>query len=142
MKNVFLICVGKLKSDVFKKTEHSILKNSRARYNLRIIEVDSEKNHNIDRESEVEIIKEKEADRILKSIPNGCFVVTLEITGKKTDSLPDLIDDIDKDVCIIIGGSVGLSVKVSKISDMRISFSDMTFPHALVRQIVLEQLMK
>ena len=90
-------------------------------------------------------IKDKEGERILKKIPSSAFVFTLEIDGKKYDSvsfsrkIENLCITGNSHICFIIGGSLGLSDSVKKISNERISFSDMTFPHQLMRVILLEQ---
>lgn len=139
-KNIYLICVGKLKSTPFKNTEKRILYKTNNNYNVNIIEIESEKNDKLQRASEIEKIKEKEALRILSSIPKNTYIVTLEIKGKKIKSIKGIIDEIDRDICFIVGGSVGLSQKVSNLSNKKISFSDMTFPHALIRLIMLEQI--
>ena len=92
------------------------------------------------------MILSKEAERILKAVKPGMYVVTLEIKGKKTDSegfskmLSDLFVSGKSDIAFIIGGSNGLDRSVSERADMRLSFSDMTFPHQLMRVILSEQI--
>ena len=90
-------------------------------------------------------IKDKEGERILKKIPSNSFVYTLEIEGKKYDSVSfskeinNLCVKGTSSICFIIGGSLGLSDKVKELSNSKLSFSDMTFPHQLMRVILLEQ---
>jgi putative ribosomal RNA large subunit methyltransferase H len=141
-KNIDLICVGQLKSKIFSDLEKQILKRIRPQYKVNIIEIKDEKNINIDREKEVEKIKRLEGEKIISKIKKLSYVITLEIGGKqvKNLSLQDLVDNVEKeDITIIIGGSVGLYHKVSEKSDKKISISKLTFPHQLVRLLILEQ---
>jgi putative ribosomal RNA large subunit methyltransferase H len=141
-KNIDLICVGQLKSKIFSDLEKQILKRIRPQYKVNIIEIKDEKNINIDREKEVEKIKRLEGEKIISKIKKSSYVITLEIGGKQVKNLSfqDLVDNIEKDdITIIIGGSVGLYHKVSEKSDKKISISKLTFPHQLVRLLILEQ---
>ena len=141
-KNIDLICVGQLKSKIFSDLEKQILKRIRPQYKEKIIEIKDEKNINIYREKEVEKIKRLEGEKIISKIKKSSYVITLEIGGKqvKNLSLQDLVDNVEKDdITIIIGGSVGLYNKVSEKSDKKISISKLTFPHQLVRLLILEQ---
>ena len=141
-KNIDLICVGQLKSKIFSDLEKQILKRIRPQYKVNIIEIKDEKNINIDREKEVERIKRLEGEKIISKIKKLSYVITLEIGGKQVKNLSfqDLVDNIEKDdITIIIGGSVGLYHKVSEKSDKKISISKLTFPHQLVRLLILEQ---
>ena len=141
-KNIDLICVGQLKSKIFSDLEKQILKKIRPQYKLNIIEIKDEKNINIDREKEVEKIKRLEGEKILSKIKKSSYVITLEIGGKQVKNLSfqDLVDGVEKDdITIIIGGSVGLYHKVSEKSDKKISISKLTFPHQLIRLLILEQ---
>ena len=94
---------------------------------------------------EEELIKAKESERILKYIKEDAFVYTLEILGQKLDS-PAFAKQIENigisgksHIQFVIGGSLGLHESVSKRADRKLSFSDMTFPHQLMRVILLEQ---
>ncbi len=141
-KNIDLICVGQLKSKIFSDLEKQILKRIRPQYKVNIIEIKDEKNINIDREKEVEKIKRLEGEKIISKIKKSSYVITLEIGGKQVKNLSfqDLVDNVEKDdITIIIGGSVGLYHKVSEKSDKKISISKLTFPHQLVRLLILEQ---
>lgn len=141
-KNIDLICVGQLKSKIFSDLEKQLLKRIRPQYKFNIIEIKDEKNINIDREKEVEKIKRLEGEKIISKIKKSSYVITLEIGGKQVKNLSfqDLVDNIEKDdITIIIGGSVGLYHKVSEKADKKISISKLTFPHQLVRLLILEQ---
>ena len=91
-------------------------------------------------------VKEKEGERILKAIKDDAFVVTLEIEGKQLTSV-ELAGFISEKmtrgvshIAFVIGGSLGLSDEVIKKSDYHLSFSKMTFPHQLMRVVLLEQI--
>ena len=97
-------------------------------------------------ETECAIIKDREGERILKSIRDDGYVIALAIDGKTLDSV-ELSEKIDKlglsgksNVYFVIGGSLGLSDAVMKRADYKLSFSRMTFPHQLMRVILLEQI--
>ena len=94
--------------------------------------------------AEVSAALEKEADAILAKIPDGAFTVALCVEGKELSSegFADLIGnacDAQGKLCFIIGSSYGLSPRVKQRAQARISFSKMTFPHGLMRVILLEQ---
>ena len=91
-------------------------------------------------------IRSKEAERILKHIKEDSFVITLEINGKQLSS-EELADKIDKlgiqgtsHIIFVIGGSIGLGKEVLTKSNFALSFSKMTFPHQLMRVVLLEQI--
>ena len=89
---------------------------------------------------------ESEARRIIKAVPAGAYVITLEIEGREltsgqfAQSLDDLMTGGISHVCFIIGGSEGLLKEIKDMSRFHLSFSRMTFPHQLMRVIFLEQL--
>ena len=142
MINIDLICVGKLKSKIFKELEKNLIKKIKNEYNINIIEIEDEKNPNIQRENEVDKIKKTEGKKILSKIKKNSYIITFEILAKtvKEFYLTDIIKKLDiENITIIIGGSVGLSEEVSNISNKKISISKMTFPHQLMRLVILEQ---
>ena len=111
-----------------------------------IIEVADEKTPDNASTHEVELIKDKEGERILKNIRKDGAVIALAIEGKmlSSEQLADKISQLgvkgESHIQFIIGGSLGLSEKVLKEADMLLSFSKMTFPHQLMRVILLEQI--
>ena len=141
-----VICVGKIKeryfSDAIKEYEKRLSRYGK----LEIKEVADEKTPDGASENLQNQIKEKEADRILKQIKDGMYVVALDIQGKEYDSisfasrLNHLMVSGESHIAFIIGGSLGLHSSVLKKSHARISFSKMTFPHQLMRVILLEQI--
>ena len=92
------------------------------------------------------LIKEKEGERILSKISDSMHVITLEINGKEYDSISlskhlEKLEVIGKsNIAFVIGGSLGLGENVLKRSNENISFSKFTFPHQLMRVILLEQI--
>src|SRR5690606_38975313 len=96
-------------------------------------------------DKEMEIVKQKEGERILSKTPQSSYVITLVIEGKQLASeelavkIDDLMIDGISDITFIIGGSLGLSNEVISKSNFKLSFSKMTFPHQLMRMILLEQ---
>ena len=113
---------------------------------LEIVEVADEKTPDGASLKEEEQIKEKEGERILKHLKPSVHVIALAIEGKGLSS-EELADKMERlgvagtsHITFVIGGSLGLSDKVLKRSDMLLSFSKMTFPHQLMRVILLEQI--
>ena len=143
---ITVITVGKIKE---KYLEDAIAEYSKrlSRYcKLEIIQVADEKTP--DRASEVveAQIKDKEGERILSHIKDTAYVVALAIEGKmiSSEELAELIDGLgvrgESHIQFVIGGSLGLSKKVLERADYKLSFSRMTFPHQLMRVILLEQI--
>jgi 23S rRNA (pseudouridine1915-N3)-methyltransferase len=90
-------------------------------------------------------VKEAEGEEILKKIKDNQYVITLEVKGKMLSSeklaekIETLAIDGQSNVVFVIGGSLGLSAAVSKRANFKLSFSEMTFPHQMMRVILLEQ---
>ncbi len=139
--NISLICVGKVKEAFFRDALSEYSKRLSAYCDLRIVEVEDEPDC-----AGIGSALKKEADRILKNIKPGMYVITLEINGKKltsegfSEKLSDLLVSGKSDIAFIIGGSNGLDRSVRDASDLALSFSDMTFPHQLMRVILTEQI--
>jgi 23S rRNA (pseudouridine1915-N3)-methyltransferase len=140
-----LITVGKLKESFLKNGVDFYSKKIKKHIDLEIIEIQDEKAPESRSLKEEEKIKFVEGEKIISKIKDEDYVITLEINGKKLDSdqfKKLLLGDSGerKSIAIIIGGSVGLSREVSKRSDYKLSFSDMTFPHQLMKLVILEQI--
>ena len=138
--------VGKVKEKYFRDAIAEYAKRLSRYCKLEIIEVADEKTPDKASETEEEQIKQKEADRILKNIREDSYCIALAIEGKKMDSV-SLARNIERlglngksNIVFIIGGSLGLHQSVLKRADDKLSFSDMTFPHQLMRVILLEQI--
>lgn len=140
-----IIAVGKVKEKFYRDAIDEFAKRLSKYCKLQIIEVADEKTPDGASEAVEEQIKAKEAERILKNVKDEAFVFTLEISGKKYDSVgfANRINNLGiqgkSHIQFIIGGSLGLHSSVSARSNAKISFSDMTFPHQLMRVILLEQ---
>ena len=144
--NIRIIAVGKIKEKYIQEGIKEYSKRLSKYCSLEIIEVDDEKAPEKLSDKEVEIIKEKEGERILSKIPQNSFVISLEIEGKEISSeelsnkINNLMIEGISNITFIIGGSLGLSDTVSSKSNLKLSFSKMTFPHQLIRMILLEQI--
>ena len=143
--NIRLITVGKIKEKYIQEGIKEYSKRLSRYCSLEIIEIDDEKAPENLSDKEMEIVKEKEGERILAKIPQSSFVISLVIQGKQLSS-EELSEKIDtlmvegvSDISFIIGGSLGLSNEVINRSNFKLSFSKMTFPHQLMRMILLEQ---
>ncbi len=143
---ISIICVGKIKEDFFKKAAAEYGKRLSRYCKLNIMEVADEKTPEGAGEAAINRIKEKEGERILRLIGDDMYVIALAIDGNMMDS-PELAGHIEHlgimgkgHIAFIIGGSLGLSAQVLKRADEILSFSKMTFPHQLMRVILLEQI--
>lgn len=143
---ITLITVGKIKEKFYRDAIGEYTKRLSKYCNLEILEVADEKTPDAASETVEENIRQKEGERILKQIKDDAFVITLEIDGKMLDSveLSRKIENLGiqgrSHIVFIIGGSIGLGKEVLKRSDFALSFSKMTFPHQLMRVILLEQI--
>lgn len=143
---ITLITVGKIKEKYLKDAIAEYTKRLSKYCKLEIIEVADEKTPDNASEIVEEQIRNKEGERILKNIKDDAYVITLEITGKQlaSEELADKIDTLGiqgtSHIVFIIGGSIGLGQEVLKRSNYGLSFSKMTFPHQLMRVILLEQI--
>ena len=144
--NVKILCVGKIKEKFYRDAISEYSKRLSKYCSLEVIEVSDEKTNENSSETEIALVKAKEGERILKHIKDKDFVIALAILGKQLDSVAfsKYIENLGisghSSITFIIGGSLGLSDEVMKRSDFQISFSDMTFPHQLMRVILLEQI--
>ena len=144
--NITIITVGKLKEKYLKQGIDEYLKRLTAYAKVEIIELPDEKAPETLSDVEMLQIKDKEGERILSKINPDAHVIALAIEGKMKTS-EELADTIDKlgtygksKITFIIGGSLGLSQEVMKRADEALSFSKMTFPHQLMRLILVEQI--
>lgn len=142
---ITLITVGKIKEKYLKDAIAEYSKRLSKYCKLEIIEVPDEKTPDNTSAVVEDNIRAKEAERILKHIKEDAYVITLEILGKQMSS-EELANQIVQlgvtgisHIVFVIGGSIGLGQDVLKRSNFAISFSRMTFPHQLMRVILLEQ---
>ena len=142
---ITILCVGKIKEKFYRDAIAEYEKRLSRYCKLEIIEVADEKTPDNASELVERQIKEKEAERMEKYLKEGAFVCALAIDGKQLDSV-ELSEKIEglgtggvSHIIFMIGGSLGMSEDLLKKADMKLSFSKMTFPHQLMRVILLEQ---
>lgn len=144
--NIDIICVGKIKESYLKEAISEYQKRLSKYCKLSILEVVDEKTP--DGQSTVldEKVKSIEGERILNQIKSGAYVIACELKGKMLDSCElsnhfnELFVGGVSHIQFIIGGSLGLSPEVLHRADFKLCFSKMTFPHQLMRVILLEQI--
>ena len=143
---ITIITVGKIKEKYLKDAIAEYSKRLSKYCKLDIVEVADEKTPDNASETVEEQIRAKEAERILKYVKDDAYVFTLEINGKQltSEELADKVETLavqgTSHLIFIIGGSIGLGNDVLKKSNYALSFSKMTFPHQLMRVILLEQI--
>lgn len=140
--NISIVCVGKIKEKYIIEGINEFLKRMQSFVKMRIIELKEDGNDN-NRNLSIE----KEGEEILKTLEKiGGYNVLLDIQGKNYSS-EEMAEEIERltvngvsSINFIIGGSYGVSESVRRASQMKLSFSKMTFPHQLMRLILTEQI--
>jgi 23S rRNA (pseudouridine1915-N3)-methyltransferase len=143
---ITIVCVGKIKEKFYTQAVDEYKKRLSRYCKLEIVELQDEKTPEHASDLVNEQIKEKEGDRILSAIKEDAYVIALAIEGKMLDSV-ELSEKIDQlgirgvsNITLVIGGSLGLDPRVLQRANYLLSFSRMTFPHQLMRVILLEQI--
>jgi len=143
--NITIVTVGKLKEKYLKMGIEEFSKRLGAYAKVNIVEVADEKAPESLSDADMEIVKKKEAERILAKFGSDTYVIALAIEGKMKTS-EELATDLESlmtygrsKVAFVIGGSLGLHDSVIKRADELLSFSKMTFPHQMMKLILLEQ---
>lgn len=148
MYHITILSVGRLKEKYLKEGTEEYLKRLSAYARVNVVEVPEEAFAENITEAEQERVKQKEAERLERHIQPRTYTVALDLNGKELSSqemsalLEKLALEGRGDVTFIIGGSLGLHQTVLERSNMRLSFSRMTFPHQLMRLILLEQVFR
>ena len=143
--NVTLVCVGRLKEDYLRAACAEYAKRLQAFCRFNVEETEAEKLPDDPSRAEIEAALEKEGDRILAKLPKGAYTVALCIEGRQQSSeeLAELLANIpvqgNGTAAFVIGSSYGLSDKVKRAAQLRLSMSRMTFPHQLARVMLMEQ---
>lgn len=143
---ISIACVGKIKEKFYKDAILEYEKRLSRYCRLEFLEVADEKTPEGASSALEEQIKEKEARRLLEKIREDAFVCSLEISGKRMTSegfagwMEGLTVRGTSHIVFVIGGSLGLHEVLRRRADMALSFSDMTFPHQLMRVILVEQI--
>lgn len=142
---ITIACVGKIKEKYFTDAIKEYSKRLSKYVDLVITEVPDEKAPENMSKAQMVKVKEIEGERLLKVVKDS-FVVALAIDGKKlaSEGFSEFVSDKMvrgvSHITFVIGGSLGLSDEVLKRADYKLSFSDMTFPHQLMRVVLLEQI--
>ena len=143
---ITLIVVGKIKEKYFTDAIKEYAKRLTRYCKLEIVELEDEKTPDRASEAEEVQIKKKEGERILKAVKDGTYTIALAIEGKKmtSEQFAKKIETLGiqgkSQINFVIGGSLGLDERVLKNAEEKISFSDITFQHQLMRVILLEQI--
>jgi len=144
--HISIISVGKLKEKYLKMGIEEYMKRLTPYAKVQLIEVNDEKAPESLSEAEMIQVKDREGERILSHVKPDTHVIALAIEGEmwSSEKLASQLDSYatygKSSIAFIIGGSLGLSQSVLQRSNQHISFSKMTFPHQLVRLILLEQI--
>ena len=144
--NITILAVGKLKEKYWRDAIAEYSKRLKSYCNLQIIEIKESPLRANPSAADEEAVKIAEGGDILNKIKPSDYVVTLEIKGKglSSEALAQKIEALAIDgkssIVFVIGGSLGLSAEVSRRADFKLSFSAMTFPHQMMRVILLEQI--
>ncbi|MGW8426806.1 23S rRNA (pseudouridine(1915)-N(3))-methyltransferase RlmH [Peribacillus simplex] len=143
---ITIITVGKLKEKYLKQGIAEYTKRLSAYANIELVEVPDEKAPENLSAADMDIVKQKEGERILTKVSPDTYVITLEINGKQltSEQLATHLDQLatygKSKIAFIIGGSLGLGTEVLSRSDYALSFSKMTFPHQLMKLVLVEQI--
>lgn len=143
--NIHIISVGKIKEKYLKQGLAEFEKRLRPYCKLKINEVADEQAPEQLSEKELTQVKQKEGERILQKIKQTEYVIALDLQGVQWSS-EQLAKEMDKlatsgksSIAFVIGGSNGLSEEVLRRANKKLSFSNMTFPHQLMKLILMEQ---
>lgn len=146
MINITIITVGKVKEKFYTEAVAEYAKRLKRYCKLNIIELKDEAIPENNSDKDKENILKRECERIAEKIPKSALVVALCVEGKamSSEKLSDYIQqkasEGNSEIVFIIGGSLGISEEIKKRADLKLSFSEMTFPHQLMRVILTEQL--
>ena len=143
--NINIICLGKLKENYLKEAISEYTKRLSRFTNINIIELPDQKIPEKSNSKIEEKILEKEGDMILSKIKEDSYVIAMCIEGTliSSENLAQTMDTLAQtknNISFIIGGSLGLSDKIKKRADIKISFGRITLPHQLMRVILCEQI--
>ena len=144
--NITIICLGKLKEKYLRDAVDEYVKRISAYGKPDIIELNPVRLSDNPSQNEIDNALSKEAEEIKKKIPNNSYIFALCIEGKEksSEAFAKTISDVaiggKSNLVFIIGSSYGLSPEIKQLADSKLSFSPMTFPHQLMRVMLLEQI--
>ena len=147
MLTINIICTGKIKEKFFKDAIDEYSKRLSKYCKLNILELPDEKIPDKLNPSITEEIKNKECQNVLEHIKKDSYIICLDLKGKQLSSeeFSKNIENISmqsSNITFIIGGSLGINEKLLNLSNQKICFSKMTFPHQLIRIFLLEQIFR
>lgn len=147
MLTINIVCIGKLKEKFFKDAVDEYSKRLSRYCKLNIIELPDEKIPDKINDSIIHDIKQKECNNIITHIKKDSYIIALDLSGKEftSENFSKKIEDLSmttSNITFVIGGSLGLNEDILKISNEKICFSKMTFPHQLIRIFLLEQVFR
>lgn len=148
MLNISIICIGKLKETYLKDAIAEYSKRLQKYCSLTITELQDEKLPNKLNDSIMQEIKTKECNKIMQAIKKDSYIFCLDLRGKQfsSEEFSKKLDNIalneSSHITFIIGGTLGLNNEILTLSNEKICFSKMTFPHQLIRIFLLEQLFR
>ncbi len=146
MLDIYIISVGKIKEKFMREATEEYIKRLGRFCSVNPIEVKDEPIPERCSEKEKQALLKKEGERILGKIPKGAYVISLCVEGKSmtSEEFARMLESLPREgagkIAFVIGGSLGLSEEVKAASRLRLSFSEMTFPHQLMRVILTEQI--
>ena len=145
MLSVKIITVGTLKESYLRDAVAEYSKRLSAFCKLSVVQLKESKLSDNPSEKEITQALDAEAKTILSEIPPRSYKIAMCVEGKQmpSEKLAQKLESISKEtseVCFIIGSSFGLSDKIKDIADMRLSMSELTFPHQLLRVMLLESI--
>ena len=144
--NINIICLGKIKETYLQEGIKEYTKRISKYATIKVIELQDESIPTNPSEKEIQIIKQKEAEKIMNNINSRDFVISLDLHGKQitSEEFAEQISAITlsgySTIDFIIGGSLGLDETIVTNSNLKLSFSKLTFPHQLFRLILCEQI--
>lgn len=148
MLSINIICIGKIKETYLKDAIAEYSKRLQRFCNLTITELQDEKLPNKINNNIVQNIKDKECEKVVQALKKDSYIFCLDLNGKEytSENFSRKIDEIllnyNSNITFIIGGTLGLNKHVLSLSNEKICFSKMTFPHQLIRLFLLEQLFR
>ena len=148
MLNINIICVGKIKENYLKEAINEYSKRLSKYCNLKFVELDDEKLPAKMYESNLIETKQKECKKIIDNIKKDSYIICLDLKGKELSSeefskkIENIAVNYNSTITFIIGGTLGLTEEILKMSNEKICFSKMTFPHQLIRLFLTEQIFR
>lgn len=148
MLSINIVCVGKIKENYLKDAIAEYSKRLSKYCNLSIIELQDEKVPDKLNDNIINEIKYKEAESMTSKIKRDSYIICLDLKGKQltSEEFSQKIDDIslnfNSSITFVIGGTLGIGEQVLSMSNERVCFSKMTFPHQLIRVFLLEQIFR